>query len=176
MGEFFHGWRRKTGCLALVIACVLMVGWIRTYFITDWVRAPFGKTTCIYADSFRSSLIFGSIQQASDFRWRSFPSSEGVIYSWNDQTRTALSFNGFGGGAVDESPNDPTRECDMWSCPVRLFGCAVYLRSAITSNRVTLGVVIPYWSIVLPLTLISAWLLLSKPRKHVAKSRSISDK
>jgi len=30
MREFFHGWRRKIGVVTLVMACVLMVGWVRS--------------------------------------------------------------------------------------------------------------------------------------------------
>ena len=33
----------------------------------------------------------------------------------------------------------------------------------------TNGLMVPFWSIVVPLTLLSAWLLLSKPRPSVAK-------
>ncbi len=29
MREFFHGWRRKAGCVTLVMACVIMGVWVR---------------------------------------------------------------------------------------------------------------------------------------------------
>ena len=32
MREVFHGWRRKVGCVALVVACVVTVGWLRSYY------------------------------------------------------------------------------------------------------------------------------------------------
>lgn len=35
MREFFRSWRRKTGVLALVIACFLMAGWIRSLVWKD---------------------------------------------------------------------------------------------------------------------------------------------
>ncbi|HEY4261295.1 MAG TPA: hypothetical protein VGM98_14105 [Schlesneria sp.] len=28
MREFFRGWRRRTGCVVLLLACVAMVGWM----------------------------------------------------------------------------------------------------------------------------------------------------
>jgi len=31
MGEFFKGWRRKTGVVTLVMACVFTGGWVRSY-------------------------------------------------------------------------------------------------------------------------------------------------
>jgi hypothetical protein len=40
MREFFHGWRRKAGCVTLVIACLLMGGWLRSLACLDecWVE------------------------------------------------------------------------------------------------------------------------------------------
>src|SRR5258708_4117292 len=35
MHTFFHGWRRKAGCVALVMACVFTGIWIRSYRIVD---------------------------------------------------------------------------------------------------------------------------------------------
>ena len=28
MGEIFHGWRRKAGCVALMMACLALNGWL----------------------------------------------------------------------------------------------------------------------------------------------------
>ncbi len=40
MGEFFNGWRRKIGCMTLVMACVFMARWMTTLTesidIVDW--------------------------------------------------------------------------------------------------------------------------------------------
>ena len=35
MQEFFKGWRRKAGCVALVMACVAMGMWLRSQFIEE---------------------------------------------------------------------------------------------------------------------------------------------
>lgn len=40
MREFFRGWRRKTGCVTLVVACLLMVGWMRSRANLDTVSVP----------------------------------------------------------------------------------------------------------------------------------------
>ena len=37
MGEFFKGWRRKVGCVTLVMACVFAAGWVRSLAIFDVV-------------------------------------------------------------------------------------------------------------------------------------------
>ena len=34
MMEFFRGWRRKVGVVTLAMACVFMVGWVRS--LPDW--------------------------------------------------------------------------------------------------------------------------------------------
>lgn len=40
MPKFFHGWRRKLGCLTLLLACVFAVGWVRSPFIQDAIHIP----------------------------------------------------------------------------------------------------------------------------------------
>lgn len=35
MREFFKGWRRKAGCVALTVSCLLMAAWIRSRTIPD---------------------------------------------------------------------------------------------------------------------------------------------
>ena len=37
MDEFFRGWRRKIGVLTLVMACVFMVGWVRSEAMFDMI-------------------------------------------------------------------------------------------------------------------------------------------
>jgi len=54
MWEFFHSWRRKAGCVALVMALVLLVGWIRSFSITEII-----VITPIAAVSKRSGLEIG---------------------------------------------------------------------------------------------------------------------
>jgi hypothetical protein len=35
MYTFFHGWRRKMGCVTLMLACGLMAMWMRSDFLLD---------------------------------------------------------------------------------------------------------------------------------------------
>ena len=35
MGYFFQGWRRKSGMLSLVLALLLVVGWVRSFSMLD---------------------------------------------------------------------------------------------------------------------------------------------
>lgn len=40
MREFFYGWRRKAGCVTLVIACGLVGAWVRSLHVHDTLVAP----------------------------------------------------------------------------------------------------------------------------------------
>ena len=35
MREFFKNWRRKAGCVTLLVACAVMVAWIRSQNASD---------------------------------------------------------------------------------------------------------------------------------------------
>lgn len=54
----------------------------------------------------------------------------------------------------------------------RFCGFGFYVRCPDDPNNGGWRVVIPHWSIALPLALFSAWLLLSKPRVVIAKTNS----
>ncbi|HEY4263609.1 MAG TPA: hypothetical protein VGM98_25825 [Schlesneria sp.] len=41
--SFFHGWRRKAGLATLLMACILMVVWMRSRIIFDCIHFPIGK-------------------------------------------------------------------------------------------------------------------------------------
>ena len=105
MGEFFNGWRRKTGCVTLVMACLLTDGWILSASRTDIANFRLlGKQHIV--------------------------SSEEQSIQWGAEVPHTILW-------------------DVWY--------------------------VPYWSVVLPLTLLAAWLLLSKPRKSFAKPTEISE-
>ena len=47
MGDFFKSWRRKIGCVALMMAAVFMMGWVRSLSDTDVFVAPIGKSRIV---------------------------------------------------------------------------------------------------------------------------------
>lgn len=75
---------------------------------------------------------------------------------------------GFGVDCGLEQKNEFTAFID--NCRNSLFRWSAYREWYV---RCKSGVIVPYWSLVLPLTLLSAWLLLSKPR--VAKSKPVAE-
>lgn len=112
MNEFFSGGRRTNGCALLVLACVFMVGWLRSFVLRDEIL--------IQSEGDETHLI-RSHDQAIRY----------VYHVW--------------------SVNGPVRDEEV--------------------------LVIPYAAIVPPLSLLSAWLLLRKPRNTTPQKRApvISD-
>ena len=120
MKEFFHGWRRKTGIITLVMACLFATVWVRSLFIEDVV---------IFLDGFRHHTLI---------------SLSGNVY-WDSEA---------------ESTFDPGR-FTWFTYDLRN---PTMLASSLESVEEAFR--IPYWSITVPLTVLSAYLLLSKPRKQ----------
>jgi len=127
MGEFFKGWRRKAGCVTLVMACVFMAIWLRTFAATD-------------------TIIVGQV---------GISSVDGVLaVVTNDEIPTPR------WESADAIRLDSDRVRFHWQ--LRLFG---FRRGVDGDDQAW---TIPYWSIVIPLTLLSAYLLLTKPRQSTA--------
>jgi len=146
MGEFFIPMRRKIGVLTLVMACVFAAGWVRSQTLADcFVFPPKGRTT------------------------EAFQSRSGYLI-WTTATifyfDTASMMHSFEYRIL---PLSPSVAADPWIQEfnrLRSIGCLFYHdeieRQTEFEKRCR---VIPYRSIVIPLTLLSAYLLLSKPRK-----------
>ena len=66
MREFFSGWRRKVGVVALMLACVLMAGWVRSFTIAEGVAIPIGTKMSASLVSNDSSLVWLT-QDGGDF-------------------------------------------------------------------------------------------------------------
>jgi len=132
MGEFFKGWRRKAGCVALVMACVLMAGWVRSAFCCDTIG--YDVFSCI-----------GGLEH-----------SQGLWSGW----AIVSSVDANGTMTEDREEYGPFTHAELRdyfeSRPIS-WG-KYYPDGSVTYWRV------PYWSIVIPLTLLSGYLLLVKPR------------
>jgi hypothetical protein len=118
MREFFRGWRRKVGVVALVMALLLMFGWMRSRVTHDWLQITVGTAH------------------------HQFESVGGYLHQ-------RLLFLG-----------------DRNGMAIRLFAWGTYLISDDKDylSPSTDHAVLPYWSITVPLTLLSAYLILWKPR------------
>ncbi|MEI8017188.1 MAG: hypothetical protein WCH39_03260 [Schlesneria sp.] len=152
MREFFQSWRRKIGVVTLLMACVLMGGWMRNYFIRDSVNIPTGSS---------SSIEFISRYQCLNLvvMWSSIPDSEMASFRiYHQKEEEEIGFPAgkflFGGFARDHFPFRPS--WFSFSNEVRTTSLMIFS--------------LPYWSITIPLTLLSGWLLLSKPRQPQSKA------
>lgn len=133
MQDFFRGWRRKTGGVMLLLACVLLAGWMRRLSATDGILVNGGPVGLIVLGSGDSSIVLvirkfdaavSTLQLASD-PYESLD-SEAIPFIWH------CKYAGFRHGI---GKNDD--------------GVRVW--------------VVPYWPVVLGFTLLAGRLLLSKP-------------
>ena len=143
MREFFHGWRRKAGLVTLVMALVFVAGWVRSLSVADEVATRINRTTLI-ASSLHGRVGLG--HHVGDFPRSKMP-------RWNS---SQVDTNGFERDFVIQ-----------WkSCGVMI----IEPRGLRSSPTYILTV--PYCYIVIPLTLLSAYLLLGKPRQSTPKKPS----
>ena len=149
MIRFFHGWRRKIGFVALVMACAFMGLWLRSQSVFDHVYIPLGNRNCDYLDSCEGKLSWGRRGEVESYEMPPRP-------GW---TRILIDVMG---EPVNESEDDGLRWHWKWC------GFGVYD----WDNEPVRAIEIPHWSVVLPLTVLSAYLLLTKPRKATREGTS----
>ena len=141
MGEFFRGWRRRSGLAALAIALALMGGWMRSFVyceIISFRRDPhhihmiFSNNAAVGWASLESEDDLGDFYEIADVQ----------INVW-EGTKTEWHWNWFGfdfGKSIVDSTNESFA---LWS--------------------------IPYWAFTFPMTLITAFLLLKRPCTSTVK-------
>ena len=144
MNEFFkflirfsRGWKRKIGLSLLVMALLLMVGWVRSFTTLDKAMIPISTSETIEFSSLRSKFCLMRRSEPLDLSWES-----SRVEQASDHYMSYLS--------ADRS---------LHIGGLRLFS---NLHAVIAK---TAGIVVPYWMPVMFLTLTSCWLLLSKERK-----------
>ncbi len=153
MGEFFKGWRRKIGIVTLLMACVFMAGWVRSLAMCDVFRFPTGQHTCDDVFFVDNTVVWRrNYEDQTEFVQKSL--------SWD--RRPISDFH-----PAEEDRRIPWiwRQCGFgWYERWQGWG----IGKIKDDPRDTLWI-IPYRVIVIPLTLLSAILLLSKPRQFTSK-------
>jgi len=152
MGDFFKGWRRKMGVMTLVMALVFMAGWVRSLTCYDAVGYRWSNVEQVDFISFQSVL----------YLWNQYPSATSTTLRIASNRTYPIHWYSYRlpkDGLVLSSANL------QWNW--RYFGFGICENQTTEDQMQSLA--IPYWSIVLPLTLLSAYLLLGKPR--VAKPK-----
>lgn len=125
MREFFIGWRRKVGCITLVLALAMTGMWLRSMTVFDAVNISRWEQQCQIASA--RGMIFSAVWHETN-----------PLNRRNDWGQLDLS-------KMDDPKIAIQLAIDSWA---------------------SYDWHIPYWSIVLLLTLLSAYLILWKPRKR----------
>ena len=149
MNGYFKPPRRKLGVVTLGLTCVFAAGWVRSLGGEEHVFCPVGKST-YYTLASDKGVINWARSDTSESTW--VPSHAGWFRKPYDLvTRVIIE--------TDEMMN-----ANPWDREWEWSGSGVYDASfdsppfRVRAWRTT------YWSIVIPLTLLSAYLLPSKPR------------
>jgi hypothetical protein len=142
MSDFFREWRRKIGCVTLLTACLFMSGWVRSQSREDTVRIHRSPQ---FVHFVRSDLVGLNWIKASNIG--GFLNHHEFYYSEEVAGASQVEFINF---------NTHWNWCGFHfgEGQDKIFGIPISIW------------IIPYWSIVLPLTLLSAYLLLTTPRRE----------
>jgi hypothetical protein len=141
MRELFRGWRRKLGCVTLVMALMLMVGWIRSRVVHEGLGLQINEDTTyslVSRDDTLHLLRFVAAEQEAGqqfFQWVSQPRPANASY-------------------ITDRPDT------TWRWQAGGFGLSDL---ALSEGDFTV-LTAPYWFPTGILTILSVWLLLSKPR------------
>jgi hypothetical protein len=150
MHTFFQGWRRKAGVVTLIVACMLMGVWLKTMFSKIGISVPFGR---------RGATIELSVD---GFAWTTIePGSSWSVEKWKKEYGFLIWWDPADSGSVDKFGIDDGHLAEWhrdWG------GFHLGLVDHVHAGALESIVIVPHWFIVLPLTLLSAYLLLWKPR------------
>lgn len=150
MHEFFHGWRRKAGVASLGVACVLMVGWVRTRVLQEGLSLRISDQLFYSIASHDGTLHLVRASYTppftdARFKWFSMPRSD------NDQHITQM-------------------PASRWRWKVAEFGVVDLDRP---EGEFTFWIV-PFWFPTGLLTVLSTYLILWKPRKRACANSLVS--
>lgn len=135
--QFFQSWRSKCGIAAVLGACVLMCGWMRSEFKDDRFEFPVGQTIAGELRTEPGRVVFRTWQ-------RKVHSSHSSV-SWDSSARN-----------MDEFPFDRD-----WMYPCFRM---IFTGESGRGQRPKTDWAIGYWLIVFPLVLLSVWLFLPTSR------------
>jgi len=143
MRDFFKLRRRKYGLVTLVMACVLMVGWIRSHFRFEFIDIPVGNSA-IGVTSMHGGLDFSRVTSLENKPVSNSIEVKSVELFINPKEPS------------NRTPWGPDFVFDWrWDWAGFHIGAGQY------SSRRDQDCMIPYWALVMPLSLLSAWFLLS---------------
>ena len=163
MLDYFKGWRRKFGVVTLLMACVFAGGWIRSLVVQDHFMICWGRTSHFLNSKGGRAQWDCYLDPAEGNPGTVNPTIDWSVYT-PSQSATASHWN---------------RKLNKWQRGwLGLKVCIGQVRRTSGEIHTATGIVsinprmldsisceLPYWFVVVPTTALSAYLLLSKPRK-----------
>lgn len=102
MRTFFKGWRRKAGCLTLLMACAVMGMWLRSHFLIE----------CLEISVQDREHCFGSFH--GFLSWRSWDKNWGVGTTWQSFPASMVSSEALRNLKTEHAVGSRTRQ---WVIP-----------------------------------------------------------
>ena len=147
MWVFMQPIRRKFGIVTLVLSCVFAAGWVRSLFVVDSINIKTILSQYFISSGFGKIHLSGTpVLGSPPARGCAVRTELGVVHGKNPE----------GCGRFEPAGKHQPKWLYDWA------GFHVS-HGTVHGAEMTLCLV-PLWSIVIPLTLISAWLLFSKPK------------
>jgi hypothetical protein len=155
MGEFFNGWRRKIGLAALLMALALMGGWVRSLNRCERFSFETNEYNYNWLGSFNASIAWQQVTPVDTLLWSQMYKKSGPML-----------FNEVAVATSEKAIADLLCGEDQFEWKHRYCGFAIgEFKQKFSLSAVHLTIwKLSYWSVVIPLTLLSAFLLLKKPR------------
>jgi hypothetical protein len=153
MGEFFKGWHKKFGVVTLLMALAIMAGWGRSHIAQDKVSFPVGGGIEYDAELTPAGIVFCKFGQISIGPNQVLRARKD---GWSiDDLRAKVVDDRAETSADSESAHEKPIDKDGDGVGVSISGGGALF--------ITLGeIVVPYWFVITPLTLLSAYLLFSR--------------
>jgi hypothetical protein len=159
MGEFFHGWRRKTGWVLLLMSTMFTAAWVRSLKIRD-----------VYSWKFTDSNV--AIRSFDGgFGWQRSTPSENVSITGSITGKEIPLFDPWSGFPNYGGDTATKFRWEWGGFDVGWLSWPVPTLPPETGTFVML--IIPYWTFAIPLALLSAYLLLWKPRMREPQSKPV---
>lgn len=155
VGEYFRPWWRKLGVLTLVASCGLAAIWIRSHRASDFAHFRITNSTVLFFVSSRSMFFIQSVHEAFASQLTLPPT--GYAVSNGGQVPTIKLWPPYFSRPVSRTDYQRVLETQEWTLAIE--------RPEALFPDMTISVwSTPDWSLAIPLTLLSAYLLLGKPR------------
>ena len=157
MREFFQGWRRRAGCVALVLTAALFVAWMRSRAYVDRLTLRLSQIADVSIYSRHDGI-------ECEYRWETDGITDAEVsmhfgnrFEWQTSQRPS----------EDLSPGFPTQ--DFFVFRIRAEGWKALRSNGIDVSCHSRILCIPHTPAIMIVTLLSAYLILWQPRKRTGQ-------